>query len=221
MTTGRQLIVAALREPMQAIGWTPRASGWFTRPVTARCTGVVAVSTAAEHAPAGTADATLHVHLRREDVESVVTALFEGLPSDGGYRSTTATTSIGALLPGAGWRTWRIARETVASTATELATAVRDHADPWLAELSAQPGSLLAAVRLSPATGSALGPSRSAVLLTLEGRPEEASSVLAEACRGLGDRTDPAADQLRRTAERLQHWISGPLDAAGIRQLRR
>jgi hypothetical protein len=47
-----------------------------------------------------------------------------------------------------------------------------------------------------------------AVLLTRQGRPGEGRSFVERAVEALGDRTDPAADHLRQSAERFYAWLS-------------
>jgi len=59
MATGRKLIETALRPPMRERGWTPRASGWFTRTAGPGALGVVAVGVASKYAAPGTAMATM------------------------------------------------------------------------------------------------------------------------------------------------------------------
>ena len=207
MATGRELAVRALREPMVELGWRPRAAGWFTTAIAAGRTGVLAVGAAAEHAAPGTAQVTLHVHLRCEDVQPPVRELTGDTTPDGGYRSTTAVTSIGYLMPEPTWRTWSVTPSSAAAVAAELAAATRDAARPWLERLSADPGLLIGAVSASPAMTSAAGPCTVAVLLPRLGRPDEGWAFMAERLARLGDRTDPAADHLRRTADRLRGWL--------------
>jgi len=106
VSTGRALAQAALREPLQAIGWTPRAAGWFTKDVRSGFQGVLALGSAAEHSSTGTARIMLHVGIRDEQTEQLVSRLTD--EPDGGYRQRTATTGIGYLLPGTSWREWEI-----------------------------------------------------------------------------------------------------------------
>lgn len=207
MATGRELAVRALREPMVELGWRPRAAGWFSTPIAAGRTGVLAVGAASEHAAPGTAEVTLHVHLRCEDVQPVVRGLTGSTTPDGGYRSTTAVTSIGYLMPEPTWRTWLVTPSSAAAVAAELAAATRDAARPWLERLVADPDLLIEAVAASPAMASATGPCTVAVLLARLGRPDEGWAFMAERLTRLGDRTDPAADDLRGTAGRLRVWL--------------
>ena len=207
MTSGRQLIQQALREPMQAIGWTPRAAGWFTAPLAPGFVGVVAVIIASEHATPGTAEATLSVRLRREDVQPVVRDLLEDLVKDGGYRSSTTTTSIGYLMPGRSWRTWLATPETAAFLAAELAAAIRDYARPYLDRLAADPALLVEAVKSSAIMGSASGPCTVAVTLARLGRPDEGWTFVQQHVTSLGSRTDPAARETQRMADRLRRWL--------------
>jgi hypothetical protein len=197
----------ALRQPMEAVGWRPRAAGWFTRPIGPGYTGVLAASAASEHAAPGTAHTTLFVHLRREDVQPVVRELVRSPCEDGGYRFATATTSIGYLMPGSTWRTWLVTPETADAVAAELAAATRDHVEPYLERLVADPALFLEAVKTSAIKESATGPSTIAVVLARLGRPDEGWAFMQQHVASLGARTDPAAEETRQMAERLRLWL--------------
>lgn len=207
VSTGRQLIEQALREPMRAIGWTPRAAGWFTRSIAPGYTGVLAASAASAHAAPGTADTTLFVHLRREDVQPVVRELVESTYKDGGYRSPTATTSIGYLMPEPTWRTWLVTPDAAAFVAAELAAATRDHAQPYLERLTADPELFLEAVKTSAIMASAVGPCTVAVSRARLGRPDEGWAFVQRHVASLGSRTDLAAQGTREMADRLRRWL--------------
>jgi hypothetical protein len=207
VTTGRQLIEQAMRAPMQAIGWTPRAAGWFTTPVAPGYTGAVAVGVASKHAEPGSASATLHVHLRREDVQPVVRDLLELTEKDRGYRAPTASTSIGYLMPEPAWREWLVTPETASTVAAELAAATRDYAYPYLQRLTTDPELLVEAVKSSAAMASAGGPCTVAVILARLGRTDEARAYAQQTVAALGARTDPAAQQTRQMADRLRDWV--------------
>ncbi len=198
----------ALREPMQAIGWRPRAAGWFTRSIAPEYTGVLAASVASRYAAAGTGHATLFVHLRRDDVQPVVRELLQSTYQDGGYRSTSAVTSIGYLMPAPTWRSWLVTPETAAPVAAELAAATRDHAQPYLERLAADPERVLQAVKSSGTImASAAGPCTVAVLLARLGRPDEGWAFIQQHLSSISSRTDPAAQDSRQMADRLRHWL--------------
>jgi hypothetical protein len=207
MVTGRQLIQRALRTPMQEAGWTARAAGWFTRAIAPGYTGVLATGTASEHEPAGTVTATLHVGLRREDVEPVVRELCWITWPDGGYRSRTVNTSIGYLMPEATWRTWFVAPDTADAVAAELTGLVGRHALPYLERLAADPEQLIQAVRTSRHWSSADGPCTLAVCLALEGRPDEGWTFVQERVALLGSESSPGAEHLRDMAAGLRGWL--------------
>jgi hypothetical protein len=207
VATGQQLIERALRIPLQDAGWTPRAAGWFTRAIAPGYTGVLAASTASEHSPTGTGMATLYVGLRREDVEPVVRELCRIPGSDGGYRSRTVITTIGYLMPEPTWRTWFVAPDTADAVAVELSTLVARHAQPYLERLAADPDQLIEAVRTTRHWSSADGPCTLAVLLALEGRPEEGWAFVQERLSLLGAQTNPFAEHMRDMAGRLRTWL--------------
>jgi hypothetical protein len=168
---------------------------------------VLATSAASEHAAPGTAHTTLFVHLRREDVEPVVHELTGSTYKDGGYRSVTATTSIGYLMPDPTWRTWLVTPDTADSVATDLAAHTRNHAHPYLEQLAADPDLLLEAVKQSIRMAQATGPCQVAVLLTRLGRPDEGRAFVQQAVASLRARSDPAAHELRQMADRLYRWL--------------
>lgn len=100
------MIEVALRPALREHGWAPRASGWFTHPVTSGVLGVVALGVAPKHAGPGTETATIYVHLRDERLEAAVADLTGA--ADQGYKTTTTTTSIGYLMPAARWHEWYV-----------------------------------------------------------------------------------------------------------------
>ncbi len=108
VATGRALAEVALRQPMRAIGWDPRAAGWFTRQIASGFLGVAALGSASRYSRPGTARIMLHIGIRDEGTEQAVVRLC-GV-KDEGYRQRTAATGIGYLLPGSSWREWEIRR---------------------------------------------------------------------------------------------------------------
>lgn len=203
VATGRKLIEDALREPMLARGWTPRASGWFTRSLDQGQLGVVGL--ASEHAAPGTAMVSAYVHLRDEGLEAEVASL-GGWP-DHGYRTTTATTSIGYLMPDARWHEWHVAPEN-GDVADEIAQAVHTYAEPHLRGLAEDPRLLLASIRSSPSYTTAVGLARAVVLLGRIGEHAEAGEITSQRLAGLGGRVDPAAAEERRVADLLRDWLA-------------
>jgi len=201
MTAGRRLIESALRAPMRIRGWAPRASGWFTRVVAPGALGVVAVGVASKHARPGTATATIYVHLRDEQLEADVAHLTGR--TDEGYRTTTATTSVGYLMPAASWYEWLIEPDSADDVADRMAEAVQTYAEPHLRTLAADPQALLAAIASSPSSSTLSGLARSALLLRRVGQAQEATELLVRRVSGLADRTDVAATEERRVGDTL------------------
>jgi len=196
MTTGRKLIESALRGPMQKQGWSPRAAGWFTRTLSAGTSGVLAIGVASKHSAPGTATATLHVHLRDEQLEADVAEL-TGV-RDQGYKTTTATTSIGYLLPAARWFEWDVHPTNADAVAAEMVAAAHTYAEPHLRALAADPRALLAAIASSPSYTDATGFARVVVLMRRTGLESEASQLFERRMAGLAGRTDVAAEMERR-----------------------
>lgn len=209
VATGRRVIEDALRTPMEAIGWRPRAAGWFTRSLSPGATGVIAVGTASKRTAPGTVDATLHIHLRVESVEAIVRSFGETTTDDGGYRAVTASTSIGYLMPAARWRDWHVTSETATPVAEQMANAVRDFGEPYLERLTVDPERLLDAIRKSTRSAQSPGLCAEVAQLAELGQLDDALRVLERRLQALDGRTDAAASDLRRLAGRLREWLSG------------
>lgn len=193
---------------MSAIGWRPRALGWFTQQLAPDATGVIAASTASKHANKGEVFATLHVGLRLERVETIVRAICQLPVEAGGYRNRTASTSIGYLMPSNGWHEWRVDHMTAAEVALEMARAVEAYASPYLQALLCTEGSLLDAIRMSPRASQASGLCAEVVFLVEHGCPDEARLVLRRRLEVSQGRSDPAAETERCVAQRLSDWIT-------------
>lgn len=205
MTSGRVLAQRALREPMRAHGWTQRAAGWFTKTLAPGMLGVVAVGAASRYTAPGTALITLHLGLRDETTEQILSRLLGW--KDQGYRQRTATTSIGYLLPGRAWRDWLFAPSNAPDRAEELASAVHAHGEPYLRALVFDRAGLLAAAKASPDSIQAIGPCRIAVMLAQHGDRDQATAFVDERISRLGTRTDTVADSERESARRVRAWL--------------
>lgn len=206
MTSGRRLIEEALRGPMAEVGWRPRAAGWFTKELAPGRLGVVAVGVASAHSAPGRATATAHVHLQDSALEADVAALF-GIAATG-YRTATASTSVGYLMTPARWVEWSVDESGAERAAGEMAAAVQACAEPYLCGLVDDDRRLLAAVRSSPAYGTALGLARAVALLRRMDERAEAAELLSERAAALGDRFDRAAVQQRQLAAMLEAWLA-------------
>jgi len=120
-----------------------------------------------------------------------------------GYKTTTATTSIGYLMPAARWCEWNVSAENVDAIAAEMADAVRTYAEPHLRALVADPQLLLAAIASSPSYATSTGLARAVLLMRRTGRSLEASELLGRRASGLATRSDAAAEMERHTIAAL------------------
>jgi hypothetical protein len=189
---------------MIEVGWQPRALGWFTNDVSIDHLGVVAVSAASQHSPAGSAEVTLDIGLRNLPVESVVSRLCGAQDT---YREQTATTSIGYILPEARWLEWLVTAENADKVATELAARVNHYGVPYLDRLARSTEELLAAAESSPTSIGTIGKCRVAVLHALDGRVDDAMTLLREVEAEAGHRTDAAAANDRSMASNCRQWL--------------
>lgn len=189
---------------MTGIGWRPRAAGWFTLDLGEGRLGVVAENVASEHARAGTADVSLHVGLRLEEIESIVEEI-TGRP--GSYQHRTTVTSIGHVSPEARWLSWPIDEASCDRVAHELARQVSTYAVPYLQELTTDPAALMKAARSTFAQST--GKCRVAVMTAQSQGAAQARAFLRDLDEEFRNRHDAAADDVRETIRRTREWISG------------
>jgi hypothetical protein len=211
MTTGRELAQKALREPMRSIGWQPRAAGWFTMRIADGFLGVIAVGTASKYCERGTALITLHVGIRDEASEEVVSRLCRD--KDGGYYQRSVNTSIGYLMPECSWRQWLITPDNAAAVASELAGAAAEYAEPYLRRLASDRAELLDGVWHERNLGQPWGVCRVVVYRARYGSSEDALAYLDEAVAALGSSADLAANVVREMAPHARTWLAS-LDRA-------
>jgi hypothetical protein len=213
MATGRGLAEKALREPMRSIGWQPRAAGWFTMRITDGFLGVIAIGAASKYCEPGTALITLHVGIRDEVREEVVSRLCDD--KDAGYQQRSVTTSIGYLMPECRWREWLITPDNADAVASELAGAAVEYAEPYLRGLASDRAKLLDAVWGDRHVGQPWGVCRVVVYRARYLGGENALAYLDEEIAALGSRTDLAADAVREMAPRARAWLAS-LDPASV-----
>jgi hypothetical protein len=207
VATAKALLNTAMKEPMSAAGWTPKAAGWFVRPVTSDVVAVASTSVATAHAHPGEGQATVHVGLRVEPVEQAVSSLLGD--NDGGYKSRTVTTPLGYVTPEKRWREWQVSVRETDAVATEMASLLATDGWAYISALAADSGALLAATRDSPAMSQSVGLARLVVLLHRFGRSDEARRTVWERQEQLTSRSDAAANDQRETATSLLAWLDG------------
>ena len=204
--TWRRLIHQACRVPMERTGWTSRAWGWFTVPVSEGYQGVVAIGAASEHSAKGEAEATVYVGIRDGATERITCQLCD--MTDGGYQQRTAVRPVGYLMPDQRWREWHVTLVTAAGVAEELTEPVNTYAVPFLGELARDPLKLIAAAMQSAAVVQAPGRCRVAVLLAGAGRVDEALAFAAENRGKAGDQDAAWAIAERSWTGAFTRWIA-------------
>lgn len=137
--------------------------------------------------------------------------------ADQGYKTTTATTSIGYLTPVGRWLEWDVRPDAADLVAKEMAFAVEQHAEPHVRKLAVDPDALLAAITASASYSTAHGLVRAVLLLIRTGRHREADDLLTARMEQRGDRADAAATEERRVSATLRKRLQ-PLARPPSRQ---
>lgn len=132
--TGRRIICDALRDPMVAAGWRPRALGYFTIEINEDWSGMFTVMTAVEGMPKGHAVASADVSIRNARIESASAAVLGREAPRDDYRKWTFKTNLSLLTP----RPRSVSRLVNAELAAEVAQALCFEASrygmPWMVE---------------------------------------------------------------------------------------
>lgn len=192
---------------MRLAGWTPKAAGWFVRDVSPDCQAVAATSVATEHSAPGEGMGTVHIGTRLHSVERTVSRLLGS--KDEGYKTRTASTPVGYATAERRWREWPISPAEVGGSAAEITDVVASDGWRHVCALAENHELAIEAVHDSPAIAQATGFARLVVLVALVRGGEAALEAVASRLEEVVDRSDPAADDLRRAGHALSQWISG------------
>lgn len=153
--------------------------------------------------PPGDGMATLYVGARNDALEDDVAAIC-GYPAS--YQQRTLNTSIGYLMPEAGWREWWVTPRTAEGVAGELASAVQAYGLPYLGSVVGDPDAILAE------TGRGLDQAAAYarhVLMTQRLRGMDAGQrTLTNLRERLADRDDPAAHEAREVLAAIERTTS-------------
>lgn len=131
-STGASIARKAFRRPFEAIGWHPRAAGWFTHDLGRGWSGVVHVSHFNTGNPA-VVDVNLGVDLRHDDVEHRA-GEFVGFRSD--YKSRTILRDLHQLCPKDARPMSRLMMENSYEVAAAVTGTFARHGQPWLAQVA-------------------------------------------------------------------------------------
>jgi hypothetical protein len=202
VATGIQVAVASLREPLEHLGFRKRAGEVFTVDLADQVLGWLGLNHASRHMRPGEAEVNPVIGVRHQAVERLVAELRGQKFHE--YRPPTVSTPIGYVMPERRYAAWVFGPDRGAVSAAELMAAVTDYGLPFMRSLVGLP-----ALRESIEQGlSHYGDYRLPVVLAMMGHLGDATAAMARAVDQLGDRRDPAAQQLRHFAEqfRRREW---------------
>jgi hypothetical protein len=193
--------VAKLCAPLLAeLGFRKRARGIFTIDLEPEVLGWLGLNRATQHRPAGEVEINPIVGVRHQAVERIIAACRGETFHT--YQPPSVSTPIGYLMPEARYRAWVFADDVAAgAVARDMAAAIESWAKPFMRSTSSLP-------ELSRRIEEGMGVEdqlnyRHPVVLYLTGEIVAARTVLHETRRKVANRTDLAAQELRRFAEAL------------------
>jgi hypothetical protein len=203
VATGIQAAVGALREPLEQAGFRKRAGEVFTIELVDGVLGWLGLNHASRHRRPGEAEVNPVVGVRHQAVERLVAELRGEKFHE--YQPPTVSTPIGYVMPAHRYMAWVFGAEHGPVPTTELMAAVTHYGLPFMRSLVGLPAVLEAINQ-----GLCHYPEyRRPAVLAVMGRHGDATAAVERAVDELGDRSDAAAQQLRRFAEefRRREWL--------------
>jgi hypothetical protein len=188
------------------LGFRKRAGKIFTIDIVDGVLGWLGLNTATEHRRVGKFEVNPVVGVRYEKIERLVTEL-RGEKFHA-YAPPTLSTPLGYLLPECRFRTWVFGPGHTSEAAVEIIGAISNYGLPFM-RLMSQLSELCR--ELDKDRGHAHQfDYRRPVAWMLAGRPARARQAIDESLSRLGDRSDPAAQELRRFCDALAHRLDTP-----------
>lgn len=189
-------VAAAAGEGLAAAGFRKRAGQIYTLDLGDDALGWLGLNSATQHLAVGVVEVNPVVGVRHQGVERMVAELM-GVKFDA-YRPPTVSSPIGYLMPGRRYRAWRVDTAAPGEPARELVEAVLTYGVPFMRSAA----DLRTLCRLLD-EGMGFDHQlvfRRPVAWLLAGDRARAEAALERALADLGERRDPAAEQVRRFA---------------------
>lgn len=190
----------AVKARLVEAGWRKRSGDIYTREVAPGYLAWLGLNRATKYGPPFGVNPVCGVCA--DELEKLVFALQALEPQK--YVTPTLCRPVGYLTPANTYLELKVDRENLVTMADEISDLVVAYGLPF-AESHSSLESILDGLRrgLSPRQHEH---ERTAVVLALLGRSEEAAREAAEALEELGSRTDPAAENLRAFVQRFEVW---------------
>jgi hypothetical protein len=202
--SAKRKTVALVTPLLAQRGFRKRAGGIFTTELANGALGWVGLNSASRHYPAGSVEINPVVGIRNQEVERVVAEVRGERFHE--YVPPTLSTPLGYLFPEARYRSWIFGADDSLTAATEMVEAIADYGVPFMQRLSSLP-ELCRGLEKSSGLEHQLVYRRPVARMLL-GELVKAREVLDQSLAALGDRRDPAAEELRRFGEALRERLA-------------
>lgn len=193
---------AAALADLVALGFRKRSGQIYTVDLDSEAMGWLGLNSASEHQVSGVVEVNPVIGIRHQGIERVVAEL-QGLAFHE-YQPPTVSINLGYLMPAARYMAWHVNTARTNGDIQDLVVSIRDYGVPYMREHSDL-----------KAIGALLDEKvgfehqlvyRCPVAWLVAGDRARASVALQDALNGLGKRSDAAAVELRRFAERFERW---------------
>lgn len=196
-------VLDAAREPLAALGFTPRRAGICTMRVSDDFIGWLGLNTAAEGLRGEAVRVTPIVGVRHQPTERLVAELTGR--TFHGYTPPTIRAGLGELESPRRHATWLVERADPGGSIGDIVAHVAETGVPFFEQ-----NSDIAALcsRLADGLSTDMGePYRHPVALLLAGAADAAVKLVADAIAHLGGRSDGAASTYRKFADRFERYV--------------
>ena len=203
--TRHELVFDAVTPMLLKLGFKKRAGGIFTIDLSKDVIGVIGLNRATKHRPPGEVEINPVVGVRHQEVERLVAELrgdkFHA------YQPSTIATPLGYVMPENRYRSWVFTVDRAETVATEMVATIAAHG---LAFMHSMKGltDLCRALDEGRVGFEHQLAYRRPVAWLLAGDPMRAREKLDQSVAALGDRSDLAAEELRRFATALWGRLS-------------
>jgi hypothetical protein len=194
MTSGIELTVGALREPLMQAGFRKRSGGTFTISLADGVLGWLGLNSVSRHRPRGQIAIHPIIGVRHQAVERLIAGVLQETFRN--YQPPTIVTPVGYVMPEHRDKIWEFGGQHGTTAAPEVIEAIVDYGMPFMRSHTHLSAILEAANEGLCRCSEYCVPA----ILEVMGRHDDAKTAVARAVDGLGDRQDAAAQKLHHFA---------------------
>lgn len=200
--TALDSVLTMVKPSLEALGYRKRAGAVFTLPIDDEFIGWLGLNAAREHLGGQGVNVLPIIGLRHQPTERLVAELAGR--SFHAFQPPTIRASIGELMPGPIYAAWLVQTGEPGATVESMLDAVRDVGLPFVRANATLPE---LRQRIDDGFSTDQLPYRCSAAAVVAGDSSAAAAIVDDALRGIERRTDNAANDFRRFADKLLEYV--------------